>query len=65
MRDINRIRPFCERLIKAWQAAPDLSFGQLMENVFRSNGRDPFYIEDDEMIEQIESFVKRFEAFYG
>ena len=64
MRDINRIRPFCERLIKAWESAPDLRFGQLIENVFRSSSDDQFYIEDDEMIERIEAFVRQFNMLY-
>lgn len=57
MRDKKRIRAFCNRLAVAWEHWPDLRFGQLMMNVFGSMKRDPFFPEDDEMIEHIEQWV--------
>jgi hypothetical protein len=54
MRDPNRIRPFLNRLAEIWELVPDWRFGQLMCNVLGGVERDPFFIEDDEMIEQIE-----------
>ena len=58
MRDRNRIRPFLERLEKAWNEVPDWRFGQLMCNVLGSMPRDPFFLEDDEMIEYFENYFK-------
>lgn len=26
-RDVNRIQPFCDRLVKAWEKLPDWRFG--------------------------------------
>ena len=57
MRDIKRIRKFCSRLAAAWEQVPDWRFGQLMYNVFGSMGKDPFFPEDDEMIEFIEQYL--------
>ena len=60
MRDPKRIRKFCNRLATAWEALPDWRFGQLMMNVLGEmshGGRDPFFPEEDEMIEYIEKYV--------
>ena len=61
MRDVKRIRKFCNRLATAWELLPDLRFGQLIYNIFRemqADGKDPFYPEDDSMIEYIEKYIK-------
>ena len=58
MRDKNRIQGFCNRLARAWEMVPDWRFGQLMVNALGEMGRDPFFPEDDEMIEYIEKFVE-------
>lgn len=58
MRDINRIDPFLERLGKVWKKVPDWRFGQLMVNVLNSMKQDPFFPEDDKMIEYFEDFFK-------
>jgi len=59
MRDPRRIGKLCERLAAAWRYVPDMRLGQLMIDVFTLiKGRDPFYIEDDEMIELVEKFCK-------
>lgn len=60
MRDPKRIRKFCSRLAAAWECLPDWRFGQLMMNVLGEmsyGGRDPFFPEEDEMIEYIEKYV--------
>ena len=60
MRDQNRIDKFCARLAKAWKMFPDQRFGQLMCNILgdmQMNGRDPFFPEEDEMIEYIEKYL--------
>lgn len=58
MRDPKRINDFCERLAKAWHRVPDWRFGQLMSNI--PVKKDPFFIEDDEMIEIIENYLNKF-----
>lgn len=58
MRKKERIKPFLERLEKVWELVPDWRFGQLMVNVFGSMKRDPFFPEDEEMIEIIEKFFE-------
>ena len=54
MRDIKRIRKFCNQLADIWEMYPDLRFCQLLicSSLFR--GRDPFYIEDEEAIADLE-----------
>jgi hypothetical protein len=56
MRDPDRIKPFLERLEKAWRVDPDLRFTQLFGNVFRDE--DPYYVEDDDTIKRIEEQMK-------
>lgn len=59
MRNIERINPFLEKLGKIWkEQCPDWRFGQLMSNVLNSFDRDPFFIEEDEMI-------KKFKEYFG
>jgi len=61
MRDVKRIRKFCNRLATALELLPDLWFGQLIYNIFRrmqADGKDPFYPEDDSIIEYIEKYVE-------
>lgn len=63
MRDPNRIRKFCDRLAAAWELVPDLRFGQLLSNIFvytKIESKDPFYLEDDSMIEQIEHYIETY-----
>lgn len=62
MRDPKRINEFCDRLKAVWANVPDWRFGQLMMNVLgdmSASGRDPFFPEDDEMIEYLEGYFKR------
>ena len=62
MRDPSRIKIFCERLAAVWQRFPDWRFGQLVENVFQDLQKDPFFIEDKEMIKFFEMYVKSWEV---
>lgn len=57
-RDTRRIKPFLERLEKVWMNVPDWRFGQLMCNVLNSMPTDPFFSEDDKMIEYFENYFK-------
>ena len=60
MRDIKRIKVFCDELATIWEKkVPDWRFGQLMCNVLgemANEGRDPFFPEEKEMI----SYFKKF-----
>lgn len=63
MRDPSRIRKFCNRLATAWELLPDWRFGQLISNIFRqmkSDNKDPFFPEDDSMIEYIEQYIEKY-----
>jgi hypothetical protein len=47
-------------LATAWELLPDWRFGQLLFNIFvqiKSEGKDPFYVEDDAMIKYIEEYI--------
>lgn len=57
MRDPKRIDKFCWRLAEAWKKVPDWRFGQLMVNCLGSMETDPFFPEDDEMIQYIEKYL--------
>lgn len=60
MRDIKRIRKFCNRLADLWEMTPDLRFGQLISNalgyVQSETKRDIFFIEEDEMLKTLEKY---------
>ena len=59
MRDPKRIKKFCNELANIWETnCPDWRFGQLILNVLGEMAvtRDPFFPEEDEMIEFFKSF---------
>ena len=60
MRDKKRIYKFIAELVNPFLIkAPDWRFGQMMMNVLgkmQSGGRDPFFPEEDEMIEFFREF---------
>ena len=62
MRDIKRIRKFCNELADIWEEnTVDWRFGQLICNVFgkmAAEGRDPFFTEEDEMIKYFRNYFK-------
>lgn len=64
MRDPNRIPVFCSRLAQAWAMVPDWRFGQLMVNALGEMKKDPFFPEDDEMIQYLENYAKSNSPFY-
>lgn len=62
MRNPKRIRGFTNRLATAWEVVPHLRFGQLLHIIFesmRAEGQDPFYAEDEAMIDYIEKYVEK------
>lgn len=59
MRNPERIDKFCTELAELWKSkVPDWRFGQLMMNVLNSFPRDPFFYEEDEMIEEFRKYFK-------
>ena len=59
MRDSNRIDSFLQELGELWkEKCPDWRFGQLMVNIFSETG-DPFYFEEDKMLEAIKNYFRR------
>lgn len=58
MRDVNRIDDFCDQLEAYWKLVPDWRFGQLIVNVFGSLQKDPFFIEEDEMLRYFKEYFK-------
>lgn len=58
MRDINRIDPFLKKLGEYWKKVPDWRFGQLMVNFLGQLDRDPFFPEEDEMLEKLDEYFK-------
>lgn len=60
MRNPDRIDKFCQELAEIWKTnCPDWRFGQFIINVFGSFNIDPFFPEEDKMIELIEKFFKK------
>ena len=60
MRDINRIKPFLEEIEKLWEKVPDWRFGQLIVNVLGTCKKDPFFYEEEEMLELWKEFFKEY-----
>lgn len=62
MRDIKRIRKFCNELANIWESqCPDWRFSQLVLNVMESDEMEdtmPFYVEDDEIMKHFKSYFK-------
>lgn len=62
MRDPNRLlRLYPDLALYHKKYFPDWRFGQFVENLFswiKENGRDPFYIEDDNMIDWVRSYIE-------
>lgn len=56
MRDVTRMLPIIIHLQRLWHKMPDQRLGQLIVNLSRDaegNPRDPWNMEDDEMLESI------------
>ena len=59
MRDPKRIEDVCNLVRYVWKMVPDLRFGQLVLNIFselEAKGKNPFYMEDDEMMDFLEEY---------
>ena len=51
------IAAFLERLKAIWMTVPRWRFGQLICNLIGATGRDPFYVEDGDLIAAMENAV--------
>lgn len=61
MRDVKRIDKFLKKLGEHWKKVPDWRFGQMMVNVLGALPRDPFFYEEEEMLEEFDKFFKPWE----
>lgn len=59
MRNKTRIPSFLNQLQKCWEKVPDWRFGQLISNVFGTCTKDPFFYEEDEMLELFKKFFNK------
>jgi len=58
MRNPERIAPFLKEIEKVWVKVPDWRFGQLMSNFLNTLPIDPFFVEEEKMLEYLEKWVK-------
>lgn len=58
MRNKDRIRPFLNQIADEWEKVPDWRFGQLIVNVLGTCKRDPFFYEEDEMLNIFKDYFK-------
>ena len=56
MRDPKRIWPTLNKIAEIWQMHPDLRLGQLLIGITQKS--DLFYLEDDELMENLEAYLK-------
>lgn len=58
MRKKERIKPFLEEIGKLWETVPDWRFGQLIINVLGTCKKDPWFYEEEEMLELWKEYFK-------
>jgi len=59
MRDPKRINRILIKLMRAWQTGPDLRLCQLIENLVGcGQDRCLFYVEDDELEESLNTWLR-------
>lgn len=62
-RDIERLDPLYEYLKQVHkQNFPDWRFMQFMSNFIEWYGADPFYMEDDKLIDRVNKFIVSMKA---
>lgn len=60
MRSPERIDKFCNELASIWKEnACDWRFGQFIINIFGTFSTDPWFYEEDQMIECIKKFFEK------
>ena len=63
MRDPKRIYSTTSAIANVWADLPNWRFGQLMYNfkaAMEQDGRDIFYMEEDELIDYLKAYVEEF-----
>jgi hypothetical protein len=56
MRDPNRITPFVKKFEEIWKNHPDLRFGQIVDILIATTGKNQFYVEDDVVLQAMYNF---------
>ena len=61
MRNPERIPEILKELEKFWKQAPDLRLGQIISNLSYESmkNNDPFYMEDDDLLELLKQKNKK------
>lgn len=59
MRSKARIKPFLAELEKLWKKYPDFRFWQLVLLLNDEFDRDPFFMEEDEMLKYIQKLAEK------
>ena len=59
MRDNKRIPEFLNKLQEYWEKVPDWRFGQFIVNVMGTCKRDPFFYEENEMLDVFDKFFNK------
>lgn len=63
MRNKERIKPFLNVLARYWKLYPDFRFWQLILMLNDTFESDPFFMEEDKLIDHIEGLIKKKEEF--
>ena len=60
MRNPDRIKLFMHELADIWEKeCPDWRFGQLLMNILAEFEIDPFFIEDDKFMKEVQKFFSK------
>ena len=61
MRNPKRITPILATIREIWEQYPDMRLGQLLLNACPELENNPFYIEDDVVLDGLRKFAERCE----
>jgi hypothetical protein len=56
MRDPRRIKKVLKEIEESWLDFPDWRFGQWFSNIIEDQVGDPFFLEDDELVDIIKKY---------
>lgn len=59
MRDINRIRPFLDKVEELWRLVPDQRFTQLIMNFLPIDNPASFYLEEEDVEHIIDQVINK------
>lgn len=64
MRDVKRIRKFCNELAAFWESCvPDMRFWQVLNVIADGLKRDPFFLEENEWSDLIHQTEEKWEEW--